>query len=116
MVGARLLALCTGGSHRDLLYGCIAVVRQLLDVLYQAVKLPLSVDLASASQRETVQLLVASEVAKHRLHGGEASRDHLASVLGVDFALHALARLLFCLVVLAHEDGHLSHLTSLRMA
>ena len=41
------------------------VVHQLLDVVHQAVELPLRVDLASASQGEPVQLFVVAQIAEH---------------------------------------------------
>jgi hypothetical protein len=50
----------------------VPVVRQLLDVVHQAVELPLRIDLGLPSQGEAVQFLVRSEVAEHRFHGGEA--------------------------------------------
>lgn len=43
-----------------LLLNCIAVVRQLFDVVHQAVQLPLPIDFGFAAQRKTVQALVAA--------------------------------------------------------
>ncbi len=43
------------------------MIRQLLDVVHQAVKAPLRVDFRLATQREAVQALVVPDVAKHRL-------------------------------------------------
>ena len=94
----------------------IPVVRQLLDVVHQAVELPLRIDLGSSSQGEAVELLVRPQVAEHRLHGGEAPGDHLAPFIRVDLAFHALGRFLWCFGVLAHEDRHLSDLGPLRVA
>src|SRR5689334_19207163 len=94
----------------------ITAVRELLDVLYHAVKLPLAIDLHLTTQGEAIHLFVSAYIAKHRLHRGKAARDHLASTFAVNLALHAIARFFFRAGVLTHEDGHLSALASLRVA
>ena len=48
-------------------------MRQFLDVVHQAIQLPLHIDLASPSEGETVELFVVAQVAEYRLHRGEAS-------------------------------------------
>ena len=50
----------------------IATVGELLDVLHHAVELPLPIDFLLPAQREPVKPFVVSQVAEHRLHGGEA--------------------------------------------
>src|SRR3954469_22360502 len=95
---------------------CITAVPELLDVLDHAVKLPLAIDLDLTTQGEAVHLLVGPYIAKHRLHRGKASGDHLASAFAVDLALHAIARFFLRAGVLTQEDGHLSALASLRVA
>jgi len=91
-------------------------VRQLLDVVHQAVELPLRVDFGSASQGEAIQFLVRSEIAEHWLHGSEAPADHLASALGIDLTSHAIGRGVLRLGVLAGEDGYLSDQGALGVA
>src|SRR5690349_5242342 len=110
------LALRRRSTCSLLCSGCITAVRKLLDVLHHAVKLPLAIDLHPTTQGEVIHLLVRAYIAKHRLHRGKAARDHLASAFAVDLALHAIARFFLRAGVLAHEDGHLSALASLRVA
>ena len=87
----------------------VSTVGQLLDVLHQAVELPLSVHLGPASQGEALQPFVVSQVAEHGLHGGEALRDPLAPLRAVDPALHPVGRGLLGSAVSPDEDRHLSH-------
>lgn len=56
------------------------VIRQLLNIVYQTVQLPLALYLAFASEREAVQPLVGADVAKHRF-------DHRHAVTVIKFAL-----------------------------
>src|SRR5438477_4380258 len=104
------LTLLRRSTRSPLCSSCIPVVRKLLDVLHHAVKLPLAIDLDLTTQGEAVHLLVGPYIDKHRLHGGKASRDHLASAFAVDLALHAIAGLFLLAGVLTQEDGHLSAL------
>ena len=67
-----------------------AVVHQLLDVVDQAVELPLRVDLVPTAQREPVQAFVVPDVAEHRLDGGEPPAIAVTTLRAVDLALHAL--------------------------
>jgi hypothetical protein len=48
------------------------MVRQLLDVVYQTVKLPLHVYLCLPSEREAVELFVVPQITEYRLHCSEA--------------------------------------------
>ena len=51
----------------------IAVMRQLLDVVYQTVEFPLRIHLLLSSEGEAVQLFVVAQVAEHRFHRCKAS-------------------------------------------
>ena len=51
----------------------IPVMRQLLDVVYQAVKFPLRIDFALSPEGEPVELLIVPDVTEHRFHCGKAS-------------------------------------------
>ena len=53
---------------------------------------PLCIDLGSTFQGEAIEHLVGPEVGEHRLLDGEASGDHLATLVGVDLALHSISR------------------------
>ena len=64
------------------------MMRQLLDVVHQTVKLPLRIDLGSPSEREAVELFVVPQIAEHRLHRGEASTVLHASFRAVDADFH----------------------------
>ena len=64
------------------------MMRQLLDIMHQAIEFPLSIYLASATQGKTIQPLVAPDIAEHRFHGGEAAGDHFLALGAVDFHLH----------------------------
>ena len=50
------------------------MMRQLLDVVNQAVQIPLRVHLWLGSQREAVEPLVVPQVGEHRLDDGDAPR------------------------------------------
>lgn len=47
--------------------------RQFLNVVHQAIELPLAIDLPPPAKREPVQPLVVSDVAEDRFDGGKAS-------------------------------------------
>src|SRR5450631_1880942 len=57
----------------------VAVVRQLLDVVHQAVQMPLRVDFCLAAQGEAIQPFVMPQVAEHRLDGRHAASIELAA-------------------------------------
>ena len=59
----------------------IPMMRQLFNIVHQAIQLPLPVHFASSTQRKPVQLFVAPQVTEHRLHGGETARDHMSPEL-----------------------------------
>ena len=62
----------------------IPMMGQLLDVMSEAIELPLPIHLAAASQGEAIKPLVPSQVAEHGLHGGKAPSDHLPAELRID--------------------------------
>ena len=68
---------------------CIAMMRQLLDVVNQAVQVPLRVHLRLRSQREAIQALVVPQVGEHRLDDRDAPAVEPSSARAVDGALHA---------------------------
>ena len=67
---------------RTMLLHRITVVREFLNVVHQAIQLPLSVDLGFAAQRKTIQSFVAAQISEHGFHGGEATSDHVATRVG----------------------------------
>ena len=50
----------------------IAQAPQLLDVMHQAVQVPLRAYFGNAAQREAAHTLVVPDVGEHRLHGAHA--------------------------------------------
>lgn len=65
------------------LSGALSVVLQLLNVVYQAIQLPLALNLSTATQAEAIQPLVGTDIAKYRL-------DYRHSVAVDRFALGAV--------------------------
>lgn len=65
-------------------------MRQLFDIVNQAVEIPLRVHLALGSQGEAVQSFVVPQIAEDRFNDGDAPRVELASALAIDRAPHAL--------------------------
>ena len=49
----------------------VPVMRQFLDVVHQAVELPLRIHLRFSSEREAVELFVVPQIAEDGFHGGE---------------------------------------------
>ena len=49
----------------------IPMMRQLFDVMDEAIELPLRINLLLASQRKAVEPFVVPEIAEHRFDGGE---------------------------------------------
>ena len=66
------------------------MMRQLLDIVNQAVQVPLGVDLRLRSQREAIQALVVPKVGEHGLHDRDAPPIEPAAPVAVDCLLHAL--------------------------
>ena len=69
---------------------CLSKVRQLFDVVDEREQLPLSIDLGSATQRETIQSLVVAYIAEHRLDGGEAATVLVSAFFTIDACTHRL--------------------------
>ena len=67
----------------------ITMMRQLLNVVYQAIQCPLRVDLGLHAQGKVVELLVVPDVGKHRLHRGHALAVQLSTPGAVNGPLHA---------------------------
>lgn len=63
-------------------------MRQLLDVVRQAVELPLRIHFLLPPQGKAVELLVVPQVAEHRLHRGEAPAVSRLSFGTVDAGFH----------------------------
>ncbi len=63
---------------------------QFLDVMQQAVRPPRHTRFAAPAQRETVQPLVVSNVAKHGLHRAEALAVAAPALVAADAILHRL--------------------------
>lgn len=68
----------------------IPVMCQLLDVMDQAVELPLRIDLLPASQGETVDPFVMPEIPEHRLNGGEALPVQSSSFFAANRPFHEI--------------------------
>ena len=66
----------------------LAVVVELFDVVYEAVKLPLGLDFFFASEAEAVELFVVGEVAENGFDHGHAVAVDLFAFLAVDAMLH----------------------------
>ena len=66
------------------------MIRQLFDIMHQAVQLPLPIHLGFSAQRKAVQTLVTTQIAKHRLHRRKAARDHLPARIRIDFLFHPI--------------------------
>jgi hypothetical protein len=91
------------------------MVRELLDVVYQAEELPLRIDLVSASQGKTIKPLVMADIGKYRFHGGKALPIAPATFCAVDAPSHPVGTR-FGLVVLSGKEHHLAHRGALRVA
>jgi hypothetical protein len=90
-------------------------MRQLLDVVYQAVELPLRIHLLLPSEGEAVQLFVVAQVAEHRFHRGKASAIANAAFRTVDEGFHFVGEGR-CPIDLALEERHLPGLGFFRGA
>ncbi len=90
-------------------------MRQLLDVVHQAVELPLRIHLLLPSEGEAVQLFVVAQIAKHRFHRGKASAIADAAFWAVDAGFHFVGEGR-CPIDLALEERHLPGLGLFRGA
>jgi hypothetical protein len=66
----------------------LSVIRQLLNVVHQAIQLPLTLHLLFAPQTEAIQTLVATDVAEHRLNHGYAMTVNRFALLTIDSVFH----------------------------
>lgn len=73
-------------------------MREFLDVVDEAVEFPLRINLLSASEREAVQALVVTDVAKDGFNRGKALAVLLPAFLAVNRAFHPLGKAFFCRV------------------
>ncbi len=63
-------------------------MRQLLDVMHEAIQLPLRIHLGFPAQREAIQSLVVPQITEHRLYRAEALTVTTATVVAIDALLH----------------------------
>ena len=91
------------------------MMRQLLDVVNQAVQVPLRVHFGLRAQGEAIEALVVPQVGEDRLHDGDAPPVEFAPPVAVDRALHALGVAQRRTLVLV-EEGDLTSLRSVRIA
>ena len=89
---------------------------QFLDVVHQAVQLPLGIDLLPPTEREPVQPLVVPQVAEHRFDGGESSPVARSACFAVDGPLHPVGVAFFGGIGFAAKESDLPDLGLLRCA
>ena len=61
---------------------------EFLNVVHQAIELPLSIHLLLAAQAEAAELFIPAQVTKHRFYRGKAARGHVSARLRVDPRFH----------------------------
>jgi hypothetical protein len=86
----RLYLACSHLIGGESLLLCIAVMRELLDVVDQAEQLPLSIDFLAAAERESIESFVVADVAEDGFHCGESLAIARATGGGVDAFPHAV--------------------------
>ena len=91
-------------------------MRQLFDVVHQAVELPLRINLLLSAQREAIQSLVVAEVAEHRLHRGETPPIELPAPCRIDRLPHDLGVARLTAGRLAAKEADLAGLGDVRLA
>lgn len=69
----------------------VTLMRQLFDVMHQAIQLPLGIDLAPPAQGETIEAFVVPNLAKHRFDGGKALSVAGFAGVAVDGLFHPVA-------------------------
>src|SRR5919198_158505 len=84
----------------------VSVMRQRLNIVDQAIQLPLAGNFNSAPQCEAVQPLVVPQVPEHWLRRRESSANHLPPTLAVELALHPRGMGLRPAECASQEDGH----------
>lgn len=91
------------------------MMRQLLDIVNQAVQVPLRVHLRLRSQREAIQALVVPKVGEHGFHDRDAPSVEFSSAPAVDGAFHAFGIAKRRALVLV-EEGDLADRRTLGMS
>lgn len=89
-------------------------MRQLLNVMDEAIQLPLRIDLLLASQGKAVEPFVMPDVAEDRFHRCKASSVASLPFLAVDGSSHPLGIALFFRSGFAPEEADLPHLGLVR--
>ena len=89
---------------------------QFLDVVHQAIELPLRIDLSPSAQRKSIQPLVVPQVAEDRFNGGKPSSVTGFAFFAVDGTLHPVAMAFFSLPGFASEEADLPDFRLLRRA
>ena len=93
----------------------ISMMRQLLDVVNQAVEVPLGVHRRARAQGKAVEPLVVAQVAEHRFNGGQSPAVESFSALAVDRSFHAGSELQRRALIFG-EECHLPRRGALRVA
>jgi hypothetical protein len=91
------------------------MIGQLLDIVGQAIQLPLPIHLGATPPREAIQPFVVAQVTEHRLHRGKTPGNHLATQLRVDLRLHPVG-VTFVSLAFALEERYLPGLRLLGRA
>ena len=91
-------------------------MRQFLDVMDEAEKLPLRIDLFLSAQREAVQSLVVPDIPKHRFDRRKASPVECSAFRAVDRSFHDVGVTHLCWVGFPAEEVDLSDFRLLRGA
>ena len=91
------------------------MMRQLLDIVNQAVEIPLRVHLRLRSQREAIQALVVPKVGEYGFDDRNAPAVEPSSAQAVDSALHAFGVATRRALILV-EEGDLADRSALGMS
>ena len=89
---------------------------QFLDVVHQAIELPLRIDLAPPAQRKSIQPFVVPNVAEYRFNGGKSSSVTGFAFFAVDGTLHPVAMAFFGCPGFTSEEADLPNLRPRRRA
>ena len=85
-------------------------MRQLLDVMDEAIQLPLRIHLLLASQGKAVEPFVMPKVSEYRLHRRKASSVAGFPFLAIDSSLHPVGIALFLCPGVAPKEADLTYL------
>ena len=89
---------------------------QFLDVVHQAIELPLRIDLAPPAQRKSIQPFVVPNVAEYRFNGGKSSSVTGFAFFAVDGTLHPVAMAFFGFPGFTPKESDLPDFCLLRCA